>query len=161
MINVIPIFFLSYLKMPIKAWRKIDQIQRRFLWRGFKGDSKIYWISWDDVCKPKSKCGLWVRDLRLVNLSILIKWIWHLISSVSGLWKDVFVARYSDFVVSSLRGDRDVGFCNTSSWWKIVSLLGSIQEYPSVWFVDSTIRKVGSRLYIYIFGLNLDKEHTS
>jgi hypothetical protein len=31
-LNSIPIFFLSYLKMPTKVWKLIVGLQRRFLW---------------------------------------------------------------------------------------------------------------------------------
>jgi hypothetical protein len=31
-LNSIPIFFLSYLKMPTKVWKLIVELQRRFLW---------------------------------------------------------------------------------------------------------------------------------
>jgi hypothetical protein len=33
-LNSIPIFFLSYLKMPVKVWKLIVGLQRRFLWGG-------------------------------------------------------------------------------------------------------------------------------
>lgn len=68
------------MKMPVKVWRKTVRIQRRFLWGGVKEDSKISWVSWVNVCKPKSKDGLGVRDLLCVNLSLLAKLRWRLIT---------------------------------------------------------------------------------
>lgn len=38
-----------------------------------KNKNKITWVNWDDVCKPKSRGGLGVRDLRLVNFGFLGK----------------------------------------------------------------------------------------
>lgn len=43
--NAIHIFFLSYLKMPVKFGGKLFGIQRRFQLGGVKGDSKISWVS--------------------------------------------------------------------------------------------------------------------
>ena len=91
------------------------------------------------MCKPKSKCGLGVRDICLLNLVIFAKWSSLLISGAYDLWRDVLVAHYGDFVVSSLMGGRYSGFRKVSSWWKGVSLLNSKRDYPSDRFVDSII----------------------
>ena len=40
-LNSIPIFHLSFFKMPVKAWKKIVRIQREFLWEGVEGGKKI------------------------------------------------------------------------------------------------------------------------
>lgn len=40
-LNAIPIFYLSFFKMPSKVWRKIVRIQREFLWGGVDGGRKI------------------------------------------------------------------------------------------------------------------------
>ncbi|PNX79587.1 ribonuclease H, partial [Trifolium pratense] len=39
-----------------------------------------------------SEGGLGVRDLRMVNLALLGKWRWRLISGAGGLWKDIVCA---------------------------------------------------------------------
>jgi hypothetical protein len=55
----IPVFFLSFLKMPVKVRMKIVRLQRKFLWGGASGDkNKIPWVSWKDVCRPKAEGGL-------------------------------------------------------------------------------------------------------
>jgi hypothetical protein len=68
------------MKLPVKVWKKIVQIQRNFLWGGPKSARKIAWVSWGKVCKSKRDGGLGVRDLRAVNLALLGKWRWRLIS---------------------------------------------------------------------------------
>ncbi|CAK8569480.1 unnamed protein product [Lathyrus sativus] len=52
-LNVIHVFLLSFLKKHVKVWKKFVRIQRIFLWRGVKGDSKISWVRWSDVCESK------------------------------------------------------------------------------------------------------------
>ncbi|MCH83867.1 ribonuclease H protein, partial [Trifolium medium] len=52
-LNAIPIFYLSFLKMSVKVWREVVKIQRKFLWGGLSNRTKISWVKWDDVCKPK------------------------------------------------------------------------------------------------------------
>jgi hypothetical protein len=72
-LNAIPIFYLSYLKMPNKVWKELVRIQRAFLWAGLSKVNKTCWVKWDVICRPKSEGGLGVRDLRLVNISLLSK----------------------------------------------------------------------------------------
>ena len=55
-------------------------IQRRFVWRGSKGATKIPWVCWLDVCNPKSEGWLGIKDRKLVNLTLLGKWHWRLIT---------------------------------------------------------------------------------
>jgi hypothetical protein len=40
-LNAIPIFHLSFLKMQTKVWKKVVRIQREFLWGGAKGGKRI------------------------------------------------------------------------------------------------------------------------
>ncbi|KAK2371645.1 hypothetical protein QL285_084567 [Trifolium repens] len=78
-LNAIPIFFLSFMKMPMSVWKKVVKIQHQFLWGGVRGGKKISWVKWEVVCKEKSQGGFGVRDIRLVNLSLLSKWRWRLL----------------------------------------------------------------------------------
>lgn len=93
-LNAIPIFFLSFLKIPVKVWKKIMKIQKRFLWRGVKGESKISWVKRVVIYKPKKLGHLGVCDLQLVNLDLLGKWRWRLLSGAFGIWSDILTARY-------------------------------------------------------------------
>jgi hypothetical protein len=73
-LNDIPIFYLSYLKMPIKVWKELVRIQRVFLWVGLSKQNKTCWVSWNVICRPKKEGCLGIRDLQLVNVSLLSKW---------------------------------------------------------------------------------------
>jgi hypothetical protein len=50
-LSAIPIFYLSLFKMPVGVWKKLVRMQRRFLWGGAAGNSKINWVRWQDVCR--------------------------------------------------------------------------------------------------------------
>lgn len=70
-LNAIPIFFLSFMKIPEKVLCMVTRIQREFLWGGVGGGRKICWVNWRKICQPQCKGGLGVRDVKLVNLSLL------------------------------------------------------------------------------------------
>jgi hypothetical protein len=67
----IPIFSLSFFKIPVRVRKMIVRIQREFLWGGLSGDmSKIPCVSWKDVCRPKADGGggnYWWREMHYRN----------------------------------------------------------------------------------------------
>jgi hypothetical protein len=65
--------------MPVSVLKKVVRIQREFLWGGARGGKKISWVKWSVVCKDKNQGGLGVRDIKVVNLSLLSKWRWRLL----------------------------------------------------------------------------------
>jgi hypothetical protein len=102
-LNSLPIFFLSYLKMPVKVWREVVKIQQNFFWCGLKNRKGMCWVKWSEICKPKRDGGLGIKDLLLMNSSLLAKWRWKLLKEDNELWKKVILAKYGDNVVGSAR----------------------------------------------------------
>jgi hypothetical protein len=127
------------MKMPTKVWKEVVKIQRAFLWGGLSRRNKVCWVKWDDVCKPKKEAGLGIRDLRLMNLSLLAKWRWKLLSRGNEVWKDVLIAKYGGEVVG--RGNLgDLQVSNgASTWWRDICLL----DKGSNWFADAVIKRIG------------------
>jgi len=114
-LNAIPIFYLSYLKMPKRVVKEVIRIQRNFLWGGVRGGRKICWVKWRKVCHPRSKGGLGVRDVRLVNLSLMAKWKWRLLQEETPLWKMVLREKYGDSIsrLTPVEGSRWSRFSST------------------------------------------------
>ena len=61
-LNALPIYLLSFFKIPQKVINRLVTLQRNFLWRGDQDNKKIPWVKWDIVCLPKSKGGLGIKD---------------------------------------------------------------------------------------------------
>jgi len=138
-LNAIPIYFLSYLKVLKKVWRRIVTIQREFLWGGVEGGRKINWVRWSLVCKPKEEGGPEVRDISVVNLSLLAKWRWRLIYNDNALWKDVLVEKYGREVLGMVDGEDYVLSAFVSRWWGDI-----VRMDQSNWFNEELIRRVGN-----------------
>jgi hypothetical protein len=138
----IPVFYLSFLKLPSKVRKIIVRIQRNFLWGGAAGvKDKIPWVSWKDVCRPKCEGGLGVRDLKWFNLSLLAKWRWRLLGQDNLLWKRVLEARYGVVARPNLligRGN------NVSVWWKDVVGVGVEKGVAGDWIDEIFIKKLGN-----------------
>jgi hypothetical protein len=46
------------------------------------------------VCKPREFGGLGLINTRLMNISLMLKWIWKLYQGAEGLWADLIRAKY-------------------------------------------------------------------
>ncbi|GAU25690.1 hypothetical protein TSUD_266170 [Trifolium subterraneum] len=142
-LNAIPIFYLSFMKMPTKVWKQVRRIQREFLWGGVRGGKKVSWVKWSVVCKAKKKGGLGVRDVRLVNLSLLAKWRWRLLLPGRSLWKDVLAAKYGNHILHKVDWSEFRIPSFASNWWKDICTLDKVVESKN-WLVESVVRKVGN-----------------
>lgn len=91
------------------------------------------------VCKPKEEGGLGVRDVRVVNWSLLAKWRWRLIQEGNVLWKDVLVEKYGNSSVGLLGSDVNDLLPNASKW-----LSNLVRLDVSNWFNSEISRKVGN-----------------
>jgi len=125
--------------MPVNVVKKVVKIQREFLWGGLEGGRKI---SWKVVCQPKEVGGLGVRDVSLVNLSLLAKWKWRLLQGDNTLWKEILVERYGLKVGEFLKEGVGVWPANASRWWKDLVSLAKGNEVD--WFYEEVVRKVGN-----------------
>ncbi|KEH33332.1 transmembrane protein, putative [Medicago truncatula] len=141
-LNVIPIFYLSCFKMLVKVWKKVMRIQRGFLWEGVGGGKKISLVKWDIICTKKSKGGLGVRNVKMVNLSLLAKWKWRLIQGDHDLWEDVLVEKYGRNIINIAYGSSDTWPRWESKWWLDLVRLEEGEEHP--WFNAVVARLVGN-----------------
>jgi hypothetical protein len=128
--------------MPVCVAKKIVRIQREFLWGGLEGGRKINWVNWKTVCHPKDYGGLGVRDVVLVNLSLLAKWKWRLLQGENALWRTALVERYGHKVGEVLEGGVGLWPSNSSKWWKDLVSLAKGDEVD--WFNLEVVRRVGN-----------------
>jgi hypothetical protein len=128
------------MKMPVKVWKEVVKIQRDFLWGGLSKKTRICWVRWNDICKPKKEAGLGIKDLRMVNISLLTKWRWKLLSHQSEVWKDVVMAKYGPHI--SGKGNLGVSDVTrmSSTWWKDICN----PDKDSIWFVEAVEKRVGN-----------------
>ncbi|MCI08983.1 putative non-LTR retroelement reverse transcriptase, partial [Trifolium medium] len=144
-LNAIPIFYLSYLKIPIQVWKQVRRIQREFLWGGKSGRKRINWVKWDDVCKPKSEGGLGVRDIRAINISLLTKWRWKLLTDDRSLWKEVIRGKYGGAAIGRVELGDDCKPWFSSLWWRDISSIGANLELN--WFSREVTKRIGNGMH--------------
>jgi hypothetical protein len=67
----LPTYMMSLYPIPALVAKRIEKIQRDFLWGGLNDEAKIHLVEWDKVCSPMDEGGLGIR-----NLEGLIKLFW-------------------------------------------------------------------------------------
>jgi hypothetical protein len=75
-ITSIPLYWMSIYRLPVHVRKAIDKLRKRFLWYGGNSVRKKYsLVAWHIVCKSKSQGGLGLLDLKMMNTTLLAKWI--------------------------------------------------------------------------------------
>ena len=80
------IYQMSLFRMPKIVARKLEKVQRDFLWGGWNLEGKTHLVKWEVVCTDENKGGL-----ALLNKALLSKWIWRYACEKDSLWKQVIM----------------------------------------------------------------------
>ncbi|RVW24959.1 putative ribonuclease H protein [Vitis vinifera] len=89
-----PICQMSIFQMPKIVARRLEKVQRDFLWGVGNLEGKTHLVKWEVVCTDKNKGGLGLRKLALLNKALLGKWIWRYACNKDNLWKQVITTKY-------------------------------------------------------------------
>ncbi|XP_058783955.1 uncharacterized protein LOC131658705 [Vicia villosa] len=117
-LNALPIYSLSFYKAPSKVLNEITAIQRKFLWSGSDFKRSINWVSWEIVCKPIDEGGLGVKNVEVLNVALLSKWKWRILTEENDVWKGILETRYGNVRRKVLIGDISVIKNSDSIWWR-------------------------------------------
>lgn len=58
----LPTYFLSLFPIPVTVARRLEKIQREFLWAGMGEERKFHLVKWSVVCSPVRVGGAWVEE---------------------------------------------------------------------------------------------------
>jgi hypothetical protein len=102
-LSSIPSYYLSMFPIPVSVAKKLERLQREFLWSGLGDETKFHLVNWHRVCTPIKAGGLDVRNVVNFNQALLGKWIWRFSQERDALWRSVIEVKYG-----SVRG----GWCS-------------------------------------------------
>ncbi|RVW95136.1 putative ribonuclease H protein [Vitis vinifera] len=89
-----PLYQLYLFRMPRVVARRLEKLQRDFLWGGGSMERKAHLVNWERVCVGKEKGGLGLRKLVHLNKALHGKWVWRFARAKEEMWKRVLVAKY-------------------------------------------------------------------
>jgi len=76
-LDSLPTYVMSLFPIPAKVVKKLDKLRRNFLWKSNKEGKGYNLVNWKNVLLSKERGGLGIRNLRLQNESLLMKWLWR------------------------------------------------------------------------------------
>ena len=107
--------------------KRLEKLQRCFLWGGGAVERKAYLVKWDVVCSEKRQGGLGLRKLTLLNKVLLGKWIWRFSYDRGCTWKTLINSKYGleglGWCSKKVRGYFGVGL-----WKEILKESGWVKE---------------------------------
>lgn len=93
-LSSLPTHFLSLFTIPTSVAKRIERLQRNFLWGGMGEEFKHHLVGWDTVCSPVEGDGLGAHKLVDFNSAFLGKWLWRFGMEETHLWRHVLAAKY-------------------------------------------------------------------
>lgn len=74
----IGVYWSHIFLLPKAVIKQVNAICRAFLWTCFCNSSKLGYVSWDEVCKPKAYGGLGFTNILLWNAAMVGKQAWNI-----------------------------------------------------------------------------------
>ena len=159
-LSSLPTYFLSLFPIPAAVAKRIDKIQRNFLWGSSEEDVKFHLVKWDLICSPYTNGGLAIKNLRLFNEALLGKWLWRYGVEREALWRQVIREKYGSmeggWMSTHNRGSHGVGLWKyiRAGWDKFARFVkfkvgdGSrIRLWEDVWCIDVPLKEAFPGLY--------------
>jgi hypothetical protein len=99
-LSSIPLHSMSLFLPPKGTHAGFDKHRSRFFWEGTGDKNKQHWVNWQEVCQPKDQGGLGITNTRVINIALLVKWIWKLHNDPAqdSLWQRIIRAKYPGVV---------------------------------------------------------------
>ena len=73
-----PIYTMGVYLLNKQVHHQMDTIRSQFFWRGDVEKFKYHMVKWEHACLPKDFGGLGILNTRLLNVALLLKWVWRL-----------------------------------------------------------------------------------
>ncbi|KAJ0612278.1 putative RNA-directed DNA polymerase [Helianthus annuus] len=88
----LPSYYFSLYKAPVGVINSLESLIKKFLWGGDLDTSKVHWVAWDKVTRPKNRGGLGLSKLGDSNSAFLFKWLWRYQEEGNSMWRRVIDA---------------------------------------------------------------------
>ncbi|GKD38240.1 hypothetical protein Tco_1258447 [Tanacetum coccineum] len=145
-------YYMSLYMMSVHVQQKLESIRNNFFIRAGQGEKKISWVKWKKCLASKKLGGLVIGSIYGLNIGLMFKWIWRLLSHPFDLWAHV---------IKTIHGPHggildDYAHCSSPSpWGSIRSRNGdSISFWEDIWCGDQPLKL----LFLRIFSLDIDRD---
>ena len=92
-LGVLPIYWLSLMKIPTSILHRIISLMFNFLWAGSFEKKSIHLENWKLLSHPFANSGWNIEDLKFFNEVLMLKNLWNVLMG-NGLWSCVIKEKY-------------------------------------------------------------------
>lgn len=86
------VYFMHCFLLPNWVIKKLDRARRSFMWGcSNRRERGVSLCNWQLVCLPKQWGGLGVPDLRLRNISLILRWWWKGYKERQSMWGSLII----------------------------------------------------------------------
>lgn len=143
-LNVILIYTLSFYKAPKKVLKEIIKIQNNFLWSSTEQRKSIHWVNWTKVCTSKDKGCIGIKNIKVLNISLLLKWKWRIIHDKEAVWYGLLKHYYRHAGLELMNGGGRIGCRKDSIWWRNLLSLCRMCESDEDPFIANIVCVIGN-----------------
>ena len=105
----LPIYFMSLFRIPSLVCKKLEKIQRTFLWGGGNLEKKPHLVKWATIYTDKKVDGLGVKGLYKLNKALLGKWNWQFANDRNSLWRETIRRKFGEMHGGWCSGESSLG----------------------------------------------------
>ena len=113
--STIPNYVMQQASLLNKILKGIDRVNKNFLWGSSDHASKMHWVKWDVVTKPKEFGGLGLQLAKGRNTAFLAKLNWRFHTEKNAPWAKVLKYKYCTRQRINLRNEAKLP---SSPTWK-------------------------------------------
>ncbi|KAL4370603.1 hypothetical protein AHAS_Ahas06G0082300 [Arachis hypogaea] len=125
---------MQHERVPKGVYRKVERLQRNFIWGDEPNKKRLHLIGWKTMCLPRHEGGLGFRKLSSMNDAFLIKVLWQMDENPEQMWVKVLKHKYCD---GNLIDDDTQSRNTDSSFWREV-----LKMWPT--FQANTVKFIGN-----------------
>lgn len=96
MLKALPVYFMSLFVAPVSVIKKLERVFRNFLWDDKDNNHKTHEVKWDVANLTKDQGGLGVKQLRSLNIALIMKWLWRFGNKKIALWRTIVAEKYGE-----------------------------------------------------------------
>ncbi|KAG6730912.1 hypothetical protein I3842_01G104000 [Carya illinoinensis] len=135
-LQAIPTYTMGIFVLPKSITDRLDKLLRKFWW-GFNEDhTKIQWVKWDRLSKPKDQGGQGFRNFRSFNLALLAKQGWPVLTRPHSLPAQILKQKY---FASGEFLDEKLGL-RPSLAWRSLKVGMSLLKEGLQWRIDNGLK---------------------
>ena len=93
-LDAMPTYMMSLFPVLASVIKRLDSLRRNFFWEGNNEKNKIHLFNWKSCQTSKKERGAGIKNLKIQNKNLMMKWLCNFNSDNQPLWKKIIMEKY-------------------------------------------------------------------